>query len=112
MSSSLSKELQKTYDVRSMPIRRDDEVLIARGKFKGRDAKVVACYRKKYVIHLERITRNKANGDSKPIGIHPSNVIITKLKLDKDREALLSRKKRSKAGEGKYVASEVATSTD
>jgi large subunit ribosomal protein L26e len=26
-----------------------------------------------------------------PLGIHPSNVVITKLKLDKDREDILAR---------------------
>jgi len=33
-----------------------------------------------------------------PIGIHPSKVMITKIKLDKDRKALLDRKNR--AGKG------------
>lgn len=112
MSSNLSKDLQKTHKVRSLPIRKDDEVLVKRGQFKGREAKVIACYRKKYVIYLERITRSKANGDVKQIGIHPSNVVITKLKLDKDREALIARNSKSKKAGGKYVASEVATSTD
>lgn len=28
-----------------------------------------------------------------PLGIHPSNCVITKLKLDKDRENILDRKK-------------------
>lgn len=27
-----------------------------------------------------------------PVGIHPSNVVINKLKLDKDRKALLARR--------------------
>ncbi len=48
-------------------------------------------YRLKYVIHVERVTRDKASGQSVPLGIHPSNVVITKLKLDKDREDILAR---------------------
>ncbi len=48
-------------------------------------------YRLKYVIHIERVTRDKASGQSVPLGIHPSNVVITKLKLDKDREDILAR---------------------
>lgn len=43
------------------------------------------------VVHVERLTREKSNGQSVPIGIAPSNVVITKLKLDKDRESILSR---------------------
>lgn len=42
-------------------------------------------YRKKWVIHVERVVREKTNGTSVPLPVHPSNVMITKLKLDKDR---------------------------
>jgi len=45
-----------------VPIRKEDEVEIVRGTFKGRDGKVTDVYRKKYVIHVEKITREKANG--------------------------------------------------
>ncbi len=56
-----------------------------------RRGKVTSVYRLKFVIHVERVTREKATGASVPLGIHPSNVVITKLKLDKDRESLLER---------------------
>ena len=62
MSAALSDELQEKYNVRSMPVRKDDEVTVVRGTFKGREGKVVQVWRKKYVIHVERITREKANG--------------------------------------------------
>lgn len=45
-----------------MPIRKDDEVMVVRGLFKNREGKVTAVYRKKYIIHIDRITREKANG--------------------------------------------------
>ena len=98
MSASLSKELQAKYNVRSIPVRKDDEVMVVRGIYKNREGKVTACYRRKYVVHVERITRDKANGAQVNVGIQPSNCIITKLKLDKDRKAILDRKDRSKAG--------------
>jgi large subunit ribosomal protein L26e len=91
MSAPLSKELREKYNVRSMPIRTDDEVTIVRGSNKDKEGKVTSVYRLKYVIHVERVTRDKANGASVPLGIHPSNVVITKLKLDKDRENILER---------------------
>lgn len=47
----------------AVPIRRDDEVQVVRGNFKGRDGKVVQVYRRKWVIHIERITREKVNGE-------------------------------------------------
>jgi large subunit ribosomal protein L26e len=84
--------LHQRKQVRSMPIRKDDEVLVVRGSYKGREGKVVQVYRKKWVIHIERVHREKVNGATVPIGIHPSNVVISKLKLDKDRKNILSRK--------------------
>merc|ERR1719456_1695292 len=101
MSAPLSKDLRGKYSVRSLPIRRDDEVMIVRGHYHDREGKVTQVYRKKWRIHIERVTRDKANGQTVPIGIHPSKVMITKLKLDKDRKALLERKNRSlKKGKG------------
>jgi large subunit ribosomal protein L26e len=92
MSSGLSKELHKIYKVKSMPIRVDDEVMIVRGTHKGHTGKVTECYRRKFVIHVEKINREKVNGASVPVPIDASKVVITKLKLDKDRKALLERK--------------------
>ncbi|KAG7285583.1 60S ribosomal protein L26 [Staphylotrichum longicolle] len=100
MSAPLSKELREKYNVRSMPIRKDDEVTIVRGLNKDKEGKVTSVYRLKYVIHVERVTRDKATGQSVPLGIHPSNVVITKLKLDKDREDILAR---IKAGRDQVV---------
>ncbi|CAO3609538.1 unnamed protein product [Cunninghamella blakesleeana] len=97
MSSALSKELKEKHSVNALPIRRDDEVLVVRGTYKGREGKVVQVYRKKYVIHIERVTREKANGATVPIGIHPSNVVITKIRLDRNRQALVDRKGKKEA---------------
>lgn len=91
MSAPLSKELREKYNVRSIPIRKDDEVEIVRGSNKGSEGKVTSVYRLKYQIHVERVTRDKASGQSVPLGIHPSKVVIKKLKLDKDRENILER---------------------
>ncbi|CAM8901005.1 unnamed protein product [Rhodiola kirilowii] len=97
MSAPLSTELRTKYNVRSMPIRKDDEVLVARGTFKGREGKVVQVYRRKWVIHVERITREKVNGTTVNVGVDPSKVVITKLRLDKDRKSLLERKAKGRA---------------
>jgi large subunit ribosomal protein L26e len=108
MSAPLSKELREKYNVcircwisderqltwsqvRSIPIRKDDEVLIVRGSNKGREGKITSVYRLKYIVHVERVVREKSSGQSVPLGIHPSNCVITKLKLDKDRESILER---------------------
>ncbi|XP_064630366.1 large ribosomal subunit protein uL24-like [Lineus longissimus] len=102
MSSPLSKELRQKYNVRSMPVRKDDEVQVVRGHFKGQQVgKIVQVYRKKFVIHIERIQRDKANGATVNVGIHPSKVVIVKLKLDKDRKRILDRKAKSRASADK-----------
>ncbi|KAG6548075.1 hypothetical protein Mapa_010509 [Marchantia paleacea] len=111
MSAALSSDLKNKYNVRSVPVRKDDEVQVVRGSFKGREGKVVQVYRRKWVIHVERITREKVNGATVNVGIDPSKVVITKLKLDKDRKALLDRKGKGRAaekGKGKFTAEDVA----
>ncbi|KAF9878959.1 ribosomal protein L24 [Colletotrichum karsti] len=91
MSAPLSKELREKYNVRSIPVRKDDEVTIVRGANKGKEGKVTSVYRLKYVIHIAGVNRDKVSGQSVPLGIHPSNVVVNKLKLDKDRESILER---------------------
>ncbi len=36
--------------------------------------KVIRVYRKKYVVHIDKVTREKANGATVHVGIHPSKV--------------------------------------
>lgn len=107
MTAPLCKELRKKFNVRSLPIRVDDEVMIVRGRFHDREGKVTQVYRKKFVIHVERISKDKSSGESVSIGIHPSKVVITKPKLNKDRKALLERKSKA-ANKGKYTEKDVA----
>nr|GLL38992.1 putative L24 ribosomal protein [Ipomoea trifida] len=101
MSAPLSADQRSKYNVRSMPVRKDDEVQVVRGTYKGREGKVVQVYRKKWVIHIERITREKVNGSTVNVGIHPSKVVITKLRLDKDRKSLIDRKAKGRAAHDK-----------
>lgn len=79
---------------------------MTRGTNKGREGKIVSVYRLKYIVHVERLVREKSNGQSVPVPIHPSKVVITKLKLDKDRENILDRisKGREEKAKGKKTA--------
>lgn len=60
-------------------------MVVARGASRGAEGRVVQVYRKKWVVHLERLQKEKSNGATVPIPIHPSNVVVTKIKMDKDR---------------------------
>merc|ERR1712137_821554 len=42
MSATLSTELRQKHNVRSMPLRKDDEVEIMRGFFKGRSGRILS----------------------------------------------------------------------
>ncbi|QDS74182.1 60S ribosomal protein L26A [Venturia effusa] len=104
MSAPLSKELRAQYNVRSIPIRKDDEVTVVRGANKGREGKVTSVYRLKYIINVERLVREKSNGQSISLGVAPSKVVVTKLKLDKDRENILERIKLGREAREKSKA--------
>ncbi|CCK69002.1 60S ribosomal protein uL24 KNAG_0B05700 [Huiozyma naganishii CBS 8797] len=92
MSAPLSKDLRAQYGIKALPIRREDEVLVVRGAKKGQEGKVSSVYRLKFGIQVDKISKEKSNGASVPINLHPSKVVITKLHLDKDRKALIERK--------------------
>jgi large subunit ribosomal protein L26e len=112
MSANLSKELQNRHGVRSMPIRKDDEVMVVRGTFKSREGKVVQVFRKKYMVFVERVTRDKVNGGQAPVGIPASNLVITKLKMDKDRKAKLEAKSKGKAAKKASESDAVMSNVD
>ena len=89
-----------------MPVVKGDKVKILRGTYKGKEGKVTEVYRKKWVIHVEGINRDKVNGSSAKVGIDASKVEIIELKLSKDRKTILDRK--SRAAVEKYTEKEVA----
>lgn len=91
MSSTLSKDLRKKHGIRSVPIRKDDEVTVVRGTHKGHKGKVITVRRKKFAIHIDKLTKNKANGAPYQIPVHPSKVTVVKLKEAKDRMARIEK---------------------
>ena len=122
MSCHLSKDLKNQYHVRAIPVRKDDEVLVMRGislseinligNHKGKKGKILQVYRKRWALHVEKITKDKANGTQVQIPLHPSNCQIINLKLDKDRKKILERKKVVEKGKGKYKAGQVEMGLD
>jgi large subunit ribosomal protein L26e len=91
MSATLSKDLRKKHGLRSLPVRKDDEVVVLRGGHKGHKGKIIQVFRKKWVIHIDKLTKNKANGAPYQIPVDPSKVAIVKLKEGKDRMARVSK---------------------
>ena len=85
LAAHLSKELREKYGIRSLPVRVGDEVLIMRGTYKGRTAKVIRISTKKLKVYLEGITRQRSDGRVVHIPFHPSNLMIIKLDLSDPR---------------------------
>lgn len=91
----LSPELRKSYGTRSLPVRSGDTVRVMRGDRKGFEGKVSRVDRRSYRIYVEGLTREKVDGTTVFVPVHPSKVMITKLNLeDKWRKKILERKKR------------------
>merc|ERR1711948_163695 len=92
MSVNLNKELRSKHGIRSMPVRKDDEVTIVRGKNKGHSGKVTDVYRKRWCLYIEGLSKNKPNGQPIRVPIDASNCCMTKIKLTKDRQNLIIKK--------------------
>lgn len=95
-AAPLSPELKASRGVRAIPVRSGDAVRIMRGDHKGFEGKVTRIDRKKYRIYVEGLTREKVDGTTILVPIHPSKVMITNLNLeDKWRKQVLERKRKA-----------------
>jgi large subunit ribosomal protein L26e len=92
MSSHLNKSLRDQYKIRSLPIKRGDEVKILKGKGKGKTGKVVRVYRKRNVIYVDKVQRDKQNGQTVFLPIKPSYCVIEKLLINKDRTKTIEKR--------------------
>jgi large subunit ribosomal protein L24 len=92
-SAPLSSKLKESHGTSSVPVKKGDTVMIMRGDRKNTEGKVTQVDRKKYRIFVEGANREKVDGTSIPVPIHPSKVMITRLNLDdKWRKKVLERK--------------------
>jgi len=93
-AAPLSPELRASHGVKTLPVRSGDSVRIMRGDQKGFEGKIARIDRKKYRIYVEGLTREKVDGTTIFVPMHPSKVMITRLNLDdKWRKKILERKK-------------------
>ena len=94
MGAHLTAELRASYGIRSFPVRTGDTVKVIRGDHKGVEGKITSVKLSKYRIFVEGLTREKVDGTTINVPIHPSKVIITHLNLDdKWRKGILDQKK-------------------
>ncbi len=98
---------QRTFRFFFLDLSDGSQVTVVRGHYKGQSGKIVQVYRRKWCIHIERVSKDKANGATVFIPIDPSKVQVTKLKIDKDRKRILTRKDRNADKEKNKVCSGV-----
>ncbi|MCK4717795.1 MAG: 50S ribosomal protein L24, partial [Thermoplasmata archaeon] len=92
IASHLEGSLIKKHNVRSMPVKRGDTVMVMRGKWKGFAGKVLRIDVSHRKVVVEGVTLHKADGNEVEMPLDPSNLLITKLDLsDKKRKAKLER---------------------
>ena len=96
-SAILSPELAKEYGVRSMPLRKGDTIIPMRGAFRDVEGKVTKVDHKNTSINIEGIVREKSDGTTIFLPIHPSKVRITKLNFDDSRRKDILQRKVSKS---------------
>jgi large subunit ribosomal protein L26e len=67
-------------------------------------------YRKKWVVHIDGMTREKKNGQRIPVPFDASKLAIVQLgEMTADRKALIDKKRASRGVEGKWEAADVTT---
>jgi large subunit ribosomal protein L24 len=96
-AAPFSPELRASHGVKTLPVRSGDSVRIMRGDRKGFEGKITRVDRRKYRVYVEGLTREKVDGTTIFVPIHPSKVMITRLNLDdKWRKKILERKKAAR----------------
>jgi len=94
MAAPLAPELISSKGAKALSVRKGDTVRVMRGDHAGFEGKVSRVDLKRYRIFLEGLTREKVDGTSIFVSVHPSKVVIKNLKLDdKWRKAIVERKK-------------------
>ncbi len=92
-SAQLSPDLKRKHHANAFPVKTGDTVRVMRGDRRGFEGRITGVDRKKFRILIEGVTREKVDGTTIQIPIHPSKAMIVNLNLDDKwrREALKRR---------------------
>ncbi|MFH1503065.1 MAG: 50S ribosomal protein L24 [Candidatus Diapherotrites archaeon] len=95
VSINLSKELRKKEGKRNLPVIKNDKVKICRGKFKGKEGKVLEVNLKRAKIIVEGIQVKKMDGSKANVKMQPSNLQIIEL-VERKKKQIKENKKSEK----------------
>jgi ribosomal protein uL24 len=95
--AKLHEDMVMEHGIKSLSIRMGDAVLVVRGEFRDMEGKVSKIDRQKSQIFIDGASIEKSSGTTYDIPIHPSNVVITKIEVKKDkwRQKMIDRKLQS-----------------
>jgi large subunit ribosomal protein L24 len=82
LSTHLSDELKGKYGRRSLPLRKEDGVVVIKGDYKGVEGTVMRVDVEKEFVYVEGVTRESAEGKQILVPLRPTCLVIKKLKLD------------------------------
>ncbi|MAG23989.1 50S ribosomal protein L24 [Candidatus Pacearchaeota archaeon] len=113
LNANLSKTLRKKYGKRALPLRKGDEVLVMRGSFKKKKAKIVSVDLRRTRVTLENIQRTKKDGTKVSVPFSPSSLQIQTL-TEEDRKRfknLAHRSESSSKSESRLKQTEAPSKT-
>jgi large subunit ribosomal protein L24 len=94
IAAHLAKAIRVQLKRRSLPLRKGDEVKVARGTYKGKEGKVAEVDLKALKIYVEGIVRKQVSGKEVQVALEPSNLIITNPVLEDPRRKLVIDRSR------------------
>ncbi len=100
MGAALDKVLRKKYGIRTLEVRKGDEIKIMRGKFKKKVGKVSEVNRNDTKVSVEGINSTKKDGNKVKVWFHPSNLKIIKANGD-DKKRFKKKSEEKNAQETK-----------
>ncbi len=108
-AAPLSTSLIAAQGVKTLPVRSGDTIRVMRGDHKGFEGKISRVSRREYRVYVEGLTREKTDGTTVFVALHPSKVMITSLNLDdKWRKKIIERKKIAPKKETKKPKKRIA----
>lgn len=96
LRAHLDKALRKDFKVRSLPVRKGDEVSVMRGEFRKKTGAVLRADLKALKVYVDGVKRKKQSGQETNVAIDPSNLKITKLNMDDSRRRKFMKRKGEK----------------
>jgi len=85
LSVNLNKELRKKYSTRNVIVKKGDLVKVMRGKFKGKQGKVLSVKIMTGKILIENVQKKKMDGSNSSVPMKASNLQIQELNMDNKR---------------------------